>query len=408
MQHTEITSKNLKWFMEQSLEIQTSLFNHYIELSKLLANQLFEEEIHQKAGLKYEHSLRQYSRWGSNPGSIRLGRERIKMKIPRLYNKKESKTESLESYKKLKEISSPTDELIKKIIFGISQKNYSEVSRLTAESFGLSQSSISKSFVEESKKLLSEFEERDLGNYDFVGLAIDGKYLRKQQVVIALGITIEGMKLPIGFIETTTENSESIKGLLQDLIRRNFRFKEGIFVMVDGAKGLSKAVKSTFGEYALIQRCQWHKRENVISYLPENEKERFKRKLQRAYNEPNYEEAKMKLYETRIELEKVNRNAAKSLDEGLEETLTLHRLGLVEELGKSFTTTNIIENLNSQLSSYLRKVKHYSTPDMRARWVAVSLMQIENRMRRINNYDKLYLLRKALKTELKLFNEMVA
>jgi transposase-like protein len=178
--------------------------------------------------------------------------------------------------------------------------------------------------------------------------------------------------------------------------------------MVDGAKGLSKAVKSTFGEYALIQRCQWHKRENVISYLPEKEKERFKRKLQRAYNEPNYEEAKMKLYETRIELDKVNRNAAKSLDEGLEETLTLHRLGLVEELGKSFTTTNIIENLNSQLSSYLRKVKYYSTPDMRARWVAVSLMQIENRMRRINNYDKLYLLRKALKTELKLFNEMVA
>ncbi len=408
MQHTEITSKNLKWFMEQSIEIQTSLFSHYIEISKLLANQLFEEEVHQKAGLKYEHSSKQYSRWGSNPGSIRLGRERIKMKIPRLYNKKASKTESLESYKKLKEISSPTDELIKKIIFGISQKNYSEVSRLTAESFGLSQSSISKSFVEESKKLLSEFEERDLGNYDFVGLAIDGKYLRKQQVVIALGITIEGMKLPIGFIETTTENSESIKGLLQDLIRRNFRFKEGIFVMVDGAKGLSKAVKSTFGEYALIQRCQWHKRENVISYLPEKEKELFKRKLQRAYNEPNYEEAKMKLYETRIELDKVNRNAAKSLDEGLEETLTLHRLGLVEELGKSFTTTNIIENLNSQLSSYLRKVKYYSTPDMRARWVAVSLMQIENRMRRINNYDKLYLLRKALKTELKLFNEMVA
>lgn len=408
MQHTEITSKNLKWFMEQSIEIQTSLFNHYIELSKLLANQLFEEEVHQKAGLKYEHSLRQYSRWGNNPGSIRLGKEKIKMKIPRLYNKKERKTESLESYKKLKEISAPTDELIKKIIFGISQKNYSEVSRLAAESFGLSQSSISKSFVEESKKLLSEFEERDLGNYDFVGLAIDGKYLRKQQVVIALGITIEGMKLPIGFIETTTENSESIKGLLQDLIRRNFHFKEGIFVMVDGAKGLSKAVKSTFGEYSLIQRCQWHKRENVISYLPEKEKEHFKRKLQRAYNEPNYEEAKKKLYETRIELEKVNRNAAKSLDEGLEETLTLHRLGLVEELGKSFTTTNIIENLNSQLSSYLRKVKYYSTPDMRARWVAVSLMQIENRMRRINNYDKLYLLRKALKTELKLFNEMVA
>jgi transposase-like protein len=330
------------------------------------------------------------------------------MQIPRLYNKKESKTESLESYQKLKEVSSPTDELIKKIIFGISQKNYSEVSRLTAESFGLSQSSISKSFVEESKKLLSEFEERDLGKYDFVGLAIDGKYLRKQQVVIALGITMEGIKLPIGFIETTTENSESIKGLLQDLIRRNFRFKEGIFVMVDGAQGLSKAVKSTFGEYALIQRCQWHKRENVISYLPEKEKELFKRKLRRAYNEPNYEEAKRKLYETRIELEKVNRNAAKSLDEGLEETLTLHRLGLVEELGKSFTTTNIIENLNSQLSSYLRKVKYYSTPDMRARWVAVSLIQIENRMRRINNYDKLYLLRKALKTELKLCNEMVA
>jgi transposase-like protein len=408
MQHSEKTSKNLGWYLEQQLDIQLDMLKHQTEITKLVINQLLEDEVHQKAGCKYEHSCKAYSRWGSNPGSIKIGKERIKMEIPRLYNKERKQTEGLENYDKIKGSDISSEKLMSKILFGLSQKNYSEVARTTAESFGFSQSTISREFIEASTKALEKFEQRDLGGYDFIGLAIDGKYLRKHQIVIALGITTDGVKIPLGFIETTTENHLSVKGLLSDLINRNFKFTEGILVLIDGATGLRKAVKETFGKYALIQRCTWHKRENVVSYLPKEQQEHYRGKLQRAYWEPDHETAKRKLYEIRIELEKINRSAANSLNEGLTETLTLHSLGLVEQLGKSLLTTNIIENLNSQLGGYIRKVKNWSSSKMRARWMAASIVQIEIRMRRINNYEKLNLLRTAIKSELKLNQERVA
>lgn len=412
MQNKEITGKNLNWLLEQPIETQIELFRHYTEIAKLIANQVFEDEVHQKAGKRYQREgndkEQNYSRWGSNPGSLLIGEERVKMRIPRLYDKNTGKTEGLENYKKLRGTEMPSEELIKRIIFGLSENNYGEVAKLTTESFGLSQSTVSRTFIEESKKALEEFEGRDLGNYDFIGLVIDGKYLSKEQVVIALGITITGDKIPLGFIHSTTENSKSIGELLKKLIRRNFNFTQGILTITDGSTGLIKAVKETFGEYAVAQRCTWHKRENVVSYLPKEKQDHYRGKLQRAYLEPDYQTAKIKLEEIRNELGKINRSAANSLAEGIEETLTIHRLGLVEELGKSLLTTNVIESLNSQLGNYVRKVKYWSSSDMRARWVATSLLQIEKRMRKINNYQKLDLLRIAIKKELKLEQSKVA
>ena len=411
MQTTEITSKNLEWIKEQPLSVQMELFNHITEISKLIANQFFQDEVHEKAGERYqrrERETQKYSRWGSNPGSILIGDERIKMEIPRLYNNETKQTEGLENYNKLREIETPTEELVRKIIFGLSEKNYGEVTKTTAESFGLSQSSVSRAFVEESQKALKEFENRDLGKHDFIGLIIDGKYLQREQVVIAMGITVQGDKIPLGFIHTTTEDSKSIKGLLRDLIRRNFKFTEGIFTITDGSTGLIKAAKDVFGKYSVAQRCVWHKRENVVSYLHKTIQETYRGKLQRAYSEPDYETAKKKLYEIRIELEKINRSAANSLDEGLEETLTLHRLGLVEQLGKSLMTSNMIESINSQISKYAGKVTRWSSSDMRGRWIAVSLIQIEKRLNRICGHDKLNLLRIAIKSELNIEQNKVA
>ena len=408
MKDNEKTSKNLNWYLAQPIETQLELFKHYTEIAKLIANQVFEEEVAEKAGKRYERETQRYNRWGSNPGSIRIGEERVKMFIPRLYDKSTGKTESLENYKKLRATELPSELLLKKILYGLSENNYGEVAKMTAESFGLSQSSISRAFVEESEKVLKEFESRDLSSYDFVGLVIDGKYLQKEQVVIALGITISGDKLPLGFIHSTTENSESIGELLKDLIRRDFKFTDGLLVITDGSTGLIKGIKKTFGKYAISQRCTWHKRENVVSYLPKEIQDHYRGKLQRAYLEPEYATAKIMLNEILDELKEINRSAAKSLTEGLAETLTLHRLGLVEQLGKSLLTTNVIESLNSQLGNYLRKVRHWSSSNMRARWIATSLIQIEKRMRKINNYKKLNLLRTAIKSELKLKQNKVA
>lgn len=410
-QHTGKRVKNLEWLLDQPVEIQFELFRHHIELSKLLINQLLQDEVEQKAGEKYTRAKPfdgRFSRWGYNPGSVRIGEEKVKMEIPRLYDNKTEETVGLENYQKLKEIELPSQQLLKKIILGLSEHDYKTVTQQAIESFGLSQSSVSRAFMEQSSKLLEDFEKRDLSHYDFVALVIDGKHLLKEQVVIALGVTHTGDKIPLGFIQTTTENSIAVKGLLKNLIERNFQFTEGLLAILDGAKGLAKAIKETFGEYVVIQRCQWHKRENVVSYLKEEDEIHYRGKLQRAYLEPEYNAAKNKLLEIRDELKKINRSAANSLEEGLEETLTIHRLGLIEELGKSLTTTNIIENLNSQLNKYVGRIKRWVNPEMQARWVATALVEVEQKMRRINNHKKLNLLRIALKSELKLEQQKVA
>jgi len=407
MKNSEIEKENLSWYLSQPAAMQYQLFQNFIDIAKLHYNQLMESEQNTKAGEKYERGKR-YSRWGSNPGSIRIGEEKVRVEVPRFYDKEKAKTEESEYYRQLHELPMPSDDVLKKVIKGLSQKDYEEVTKSVIESFGLSQSTISRSFIEESKKRLEEFEKRDLGLYDFIALVIDGKYLSRDNIVIALGVTITGLKIPLGFIQATTENSESVKGLLKNLINRNFRFEEGLLTITDGSKGLKKAVEETFGNLSINQRCQWHKRENVVSYLREEEKNIFRGKLQRAYDEPDYEEAKRRILEIRDELKKINRSAANSLDEGLEETLTLHRLGLVEVLGRSFTTTNLIENLNSQLVKYIRKVKRWINPEMKSRWVAVALLEVENKMRRINNYNKLHLLRTAIKSKLKIKQQKVA
>lgn len=407
MKNSEIKKENLAWYLRQPIDMQYQLFQNFVDVAKLHYNQLMETEQVAKAGKKYERGNR-YSRWGKNPGSIRIGEEKVPVEVPRFYDKENERTEESEYYRQLHELPMPSEEVIKKVIKGLSQKDYEEVSRSVMESFGLSQSTISRTFIEESKKRLEEFEKRDLGLYDFIALIIDGKYLSRDNIVISLGVTITGIKIPLGFIQATTENSEAVKGLLKNLINRNFRFDEGLLTITDGSKGLKKAVEETFGKLSINQRCQWHKRENVISYLREEDKNIFRGKLQRAYDEPDYQTAKSKLFEIRDELKKINRSAANSLEEGLEETLTMHRLGLVEELGRSFTTTNLIENLNSQLVKYIRKVKRWTNSEMKARWIAVALLEIGNKMRRINNYEKLHLLRTAIKTELNIKQQKVA
>lgn len=202
-----------------------------------------------------------------NPRSIRIGEEKVPVEVPRLYDKEADRTEEAEYYQRLHNIPMPSEGVIKKVIKGLSQNDYEEVTKSVLESFGLSKSSISRTFIEESGKRLEEFEKRDLGEYDFVALIIDGKYLSRDNIVIALGITITGVKIPLGFIQTSTENSEAVKGLLKNLIERNLHFEEGLLTVIDRSKGLRKAVEETFGKLSIIQRCQWHKRENVVSYL---------------------------------------------------------------------------------------------------------------------------------------------
>lgn len=411
MKDTKSREKNLEWLVSQPLEYQINLLQDYTEMVKIVANNLMQSSIIEKCGDRYSHEKPEegrYSRWGYNPGSLTVGEEKVPLSVPRYYDDQEKSAQNIDVYGEMKSQESPNEKLVKSILLGLSQRDDGQLSKTITESFGVSQSSISRKFIEESSEALETYERRDLGSYDFIAIMIDGKYLAKEQIVIALGITSSGDKLLLGFIQTTTENSKAVKGLLKNLLDRNFEFEQGILCVLDGSKGLSKAVKETFGNYCLIQRCQWHKRENVVSYLSEKETSVYRARLQAAYSQPEYEQAKTNLFEIYDDLNKINRSAANSLKEGLEETLTMQRIGLSAELGKSLSTTNCIENVNSRLGTYIRKIKHWKSPDMLARWIAMGLIQTESRLRKINNYSKLYLLREAIITELKLKKKMVA
>jgi transposase-like protein len=264
---------------------------------------------------------------------------------------------------------------------------------------------VSEQFIERSAKALEEFETRSLEDLDLVALIIDAKHVAGKQMVIALGVTLEGRKIPLGFVEASTEHHGPVKGLLRDLLGRGLSFEEGVLFVTDGARGLHKAIREIFSGYGLIQRCQWHKRENIVGYLPKSERKKWRRKLRRAYQKPTYEEAKEALTELHAELQQVNRSAARSLEEGLEETLTLHRLGVFDEVGRSLKTTNAIENLNSLVGDYIGNVKRWHHSEQRARWFALGLLEAEQRMNRIAGHEDLPKLRDALQRELDLNDE---
>jgi len=394
--------KKITWLLEQDLEVKLTALGHYWEISRMLINDILEDEVKMHTGERYSHDKPhdgRYSRWGSNPGSVKLGDQRVRLAVPRIYDHDQKCSKSLKSYTKLRQINAIDERLFKALLLGLSTRDYEQVVGNMLDSFGLSASSVSKEFVEQSQKRLEDFDNRSLAEYEFVAVFIDGKSLAREQIIIALGITISGRKIPLGFIQSGSENSRAIKELLSNIVNRGLQYTEGLLFVIDGSKGIYKAVKEVFDAHAVIQRCQWHKRENVLSYLPENTQDEYKKGINKAYNQENYEDAKADLKAIVKDLKTINMSASRSMEEGLEETLTIHRLGLNDYFKRSFSTTNIIENVNSQIERYLKKIKHWKNSSQRYRWTACALMEIEDRMRRVHNYKKLYLLKEQIKAE---------
>jgi transposase-like protein len=321
--------------------------------------------------------------------------------VPRVRDVEAGEERPLESYRSMKQADAGK-KLTESILLGLAQGDYQRVASQFVDGFGLSQSSVSRRFTERAEKALREFENRSLENDNFLALWIDGKHVAGEQMIMCMGVTEAGYKKVLGFTQATTENARLIKEMLRDLIQRGLTFDEGILCVVDGAKGLRKAIDEIFGACAQVQRCQWHKRENVVSYLPKTDQPRWRKKLQRAYREATYEAAKERLQSLHAELQQINRQAARSLQEGLEETLTLHRLGLFEELGRNLKTTNGIENLMGQVEQRIGKVKRWHHSPQRHRWIEIrqdplGLLEGERRMRRLTGYRHLPRLKDALK-----------
>lgn len=395
---------------EEDFDVSIALIQELIPIGLMAVNDILQNEVTRLAGPRYSRrqGKRDIVRWGVQRGSVYLQDTKVKVRAPRIRNRKIDKEVILSNYRKLQQPLEYDKNLLVKVLNGLSCHKYREAAQKLPEVFGLSASSISKRFIRASAGKLKQFNARRLEKYDIVAIIIDGKTFAKEQMVIAVGITITGRKVFLGFVQTATENSSVCKEFLQSLIDRGLLYKQGLLFIIDGSKGIRKAITDVFGCYALIQRCQWHKRENVLSYLPKSQKSSMRKKLQHAYEQPTYEKAFDALKQCRHELSHINQSAVKSLDEGLEETLTLHRLGVFPILGISLKTTNCLESINAQLSRLLNRITYWKNSDQKHRWLASALLAIEPNLRRIKGYTALPQLRSALQKTLNLENLHVA
>jgi len=215
--------------------------------------------------------------------------------------------------------------------------------------------------------------------------------------IIALGITLEEEKVILGFIKSSTENARACRDFMNELINRGLSADNEILFFIGGAKGIYKGIRSALSEKTVIPRCQWYKRGSILKYRDKSHQSNFRRKLQSAYEQPTYKVAKKKLSLIKKELAILNQSAVRSLEEGLEETLTLHRLGMFPKLGISFKNSNCIENIMRQVGIYTDRVSYWRSSDQRQRWVGTVLQEIGPKLRVVHRYRHLKEPREAMK-----------
>ena len=385
----------------EDVDSTVALIQALIPLGLKAVAETLEAEVVALAGEWYRRTGGQSGlvRWSRARGSVYLADQKLPITYTRVRDLPGKREVPLRTYQRLQEPRQADRGVLLRVLRGLSCRAYRECAEAVPAAFGLSASTISRRFIRASARQLQRLCERRLEGYDVVALFLDGKTFAEDRMVIALGITATGEKVLLGFVQTATENETVCAAFLRELVERGLRIDQGLLCILDGAKGLWKAIQAVFGPQAVVQRCQWHKRENVVSYLPPAQQALWRRKLQAAYGQPTYPAAKAALLRLRRELTLLNASAVASLDEGVEETLTLHRLGLVERLRRSLTTTNCLESIMAQLGQRTDKVDRWRNSDQKQRWVATALLDLEPHLRRIKGYRHLPLLRVALKRE---------
>lgn len=385
----------------QGVDTTVALIQALIPLGLRAVGEALEAEVVRLAGAPYCRSGRRpgHVRWGAQPGSVYLLDQKLPLPVPRVRDLARNQEVPLAPYQQLQQPRQADAGLFRRVLLGLSCRDYAACAEAVPAAFGLSAASVSRRFIRASARQLRTLQERPLTGYDLVALVLDGKTFAEDAMVIALGITLRGEKVLLGFVQTATENETVCAAFLRELVARGLKTDQGLLCVLDGAKGLRKALQTVFGAQAVLQRCQWHKRENVLAYLPKGQQARWRQKLQAAYERPSYAEAKAALLRCRQDLRLLNASAVKSLDEGLEETLTLHRLGVFGALGTSLKTTNCLESLLALVSRRTARVSRWRTSDQKQRWLAAALLDIEPRLRRIKGFRALPFLRSALHAE---------
>lgn len=384
--------------LTEDLDTEVALIQALIPLGLEAVHDVLRREVEELAGARYARSGGRpgHVRWSKERGSVYLGDQKLPIVYQRVRDQLRDVEVPLETYQRFQQPRALDAGLLRRVLLGLSCRRYAECADAVPEAFGLAPSTVSRRYIRASARQLQALRERRLDDYDLVALLLDGKTFADDELVIALGVTLQGQKVILGFVQTATENTRVIAALLRELVDRGLRAAQGLLVVIDGSKGLRRGVQEVFGDAAAVQRCTWHKRENIVAHLPTGQQAPWRQKLQRAYEQPTHAEAKAALDRLARELRPVNESAARSLAEGVEETLTLHRLGVAGELGRSFKTTNMLESVMAQVEQRTGKVDRWRTSDQKQRWLASALLDIEPRLRRVRGYRALPKLRDAL------------
>jgi transposase-like protein len=365
-----------------------------------------EHEVEQVVGPKGRHDTeRAAKRHGHTGGEVTLGGRRVPVSRPRVRTADDGAEIALESYGEFSSRDLLERVALERMLAGVSTRRSRRVTEpvgaeIEAEARSTSRSAVSRAFVGRTRAALDELLARRLDGVELAVVMIDGIELAGATHVVALAITPDGTKLPLSLREGSTENATVATALLADLVDRGLALHERQLFVLDGAKALRKAVRDVAGPRAPVQRCLRHKERNVVDHLPERERPWVRALLRRAWADPDHAAALAALTALTRQLEKVHPDAAGSLREGLEETLTVTRLGVGGALKRTLASTNPIESMISRVRDTQRNVKRWRTGDMRLRWTAAGLAEAQQSFRRVKGHRDLPALTAAIRREL--------
>ena len=360
-----------------------------------VVHELMELEVDEVAGPKGKHNPdRAAVRHGHENGSMTLGGRRVAVRRPRMRTADAERELPVESYGYFADRDPLTRAVMDRMLAGVSTRKFEQVGEPVGASVeqaaaSTSKTSVSELFVERTRSALGELMGRRLDDVRLAVMMLDGLEIAERTHVVALGITTEGVKIPLGLWEGSTENATLARTLLADLVDRGLDPEQAILFVIDGGKALRRAIKDVFGEHALVHRCHRHKERNVCDLLPERDRDQVRARMRAAWalTDPLLAEQRLELLAA--ELDRTWPDAAGSLREGMPDTLTLMRLGITGQLAKTLCSTNPCESMIEIVRYTQRNVKRWQDGDMRKRWTAAGMLLAEQQFRRIIGYRDL-------------------
>jgi putative transposase len=360
-----------------------------------VVHELMELEVDEVVGPKGKHDCARVAvRHGHEDGSMTLGGRRVQVRRPRMRSADDERELAVATYGYFADRDPLTRAVMDRMLAGVSTRRFVDVgepvgAEVERASSSTSRTTVSEIFIERTRTALGDLMSRRLDDVRLAVMMLDALEIADRTHVVALGITTDGVKIPLGLWEGSTENATLARALLADLVDRGLDCEQAILFVIDGGKALRRAIKDVFGEHALVHRCHRHKERNVCDLLPERDRPTVRARMRAAWSLTDPELARQRLELLASEFDRTWPDAAGSLREGMRDTLTLMRLGITGKLATTLCSTNPCESMIEIVRYTQRNVKRWQDGDMRKRWTAAGMLVAEQQFRRIIGYRDL-------------------